>query len=143
MFFYTNRVGAAHFPDEFCPSAAHFGNDIIKIFQRLAHYRKKRLDFLEKKIYDTNSRKARKKINGKEITMIVKNFSPMMSRTIKALLAVKPENIIRYLDIILTYPEHKTPPDMEDDPILSAILQELDRQFENYTNFDRRKEGAE
>lgn len=75
--------------------------------------------------------------------MIVKNFSPMMSRTIKALLAVKPENIIRYLDIILTYPEHKTPPDMEDDPILSAILQELDRQFDNYTNFNRKREVGE
>lgn len=75
--------------------------------------------------------------------MSIKNFAPMMSRTIKALLAIKPENIVRYFDIILTYPEHKTPPELKDDPILSAIIQELDRQFENYTTFERRKGGDE
>ena len=67
----------------------------------------------------------------------------MMNRTIKALLAIKPENIVRYFDTILTYPDHKTPPDLKDDPILSAILQELDRQFQNYTTFNRKREVEE
>lgn len=137
-FFYAKN------PDEFWAGDAHFPDDTYQNRSAIITSRKKVLDFFQKRIYDKKRPTGQiEKNERKENIMTAKNFAPMMSRTMKALLAIKPENLIRYFDIIITYPNHKIPPELENDPIVSAIVEELDRQYENYTTFEKRKGGAE
>lgn len=70
-----------------------------------------------------------------------RNFAPMMSRTMKNLLSIKPENIVLYFNIILTYPNHEQSmtPELAADPVMIAIMQELDRQYYRYQQIARLK----
>lgn len=67
------------------------------------------------------------------------NFAAMMTRTMKNLLSIKPENLVRYFDVIITYPDHKLTPELEKDPVMIAIIQELDRQYYRFEQIARMK----
>lgn len=67
------------------------------------------------------------------------NFAAMMTRTMKNLLSIKPENLVRYFDVIITYPNHHFTPELEKDPVMIAIIQELDRQYYRFEQIARMK----